>query len=808
MLPSDILSELKTTLFAGNYNLLLGTGISLDSFNRRGVGVQSATKLTEKLCQIKKVGSHTPLSRVSLLLNAAEVKEHLTDEYLGCKPGETVTALTRFLWKTTFTFNIDDALEAAYSNNPHRAQNAEPINFDAQYRRSENQSSLHIVHMHGFVREQEKGYIFSVAEYARVTRNQNPWMHILSELLASEPFIIAGTSLNESDLEYYLSGRSLTSPRKNRGPSILVEPFPDAVTDNICERHNLHLVKATMSEFLQWLHIQVGKPPTVSELTLPSESNLFFPKPSNFEQVAFFSSFELVRPQNPSNSEEITSPFYYGRAASWKDLCNAADVPTQDELQIGAKSRNFIEAPSAANSILVLVDEAGTGKSTCIRRVAYNLALEGKVVFNLKNNSNIQPDTVIACLKLLNRPFALVIDSAADQAAALSLVLSSTEIPQPFIVIAADRSYRKDHLDRLLGNFSIEYFTVSQWKVDSLSQLIERYRKAGLIGSSSAIHDPSSFAANLRKDVVAIASCRILNDFRPLEDIVKSIWNHASVSARRSYAIAALAYHCYAEGLFYPILEAAQDNDALDEQFTFTSPLPLGYSYDNDDYVLPLNSVIADRILAVISRDKKNIMLEVFVSLAKALAPYVNRQATIDRTPEAKLAGRLFSAEKVVRPMLGEFADNFYEAAQDSWEWNPRYWEQRALLMQTINLDVAIQFARHAVAIEPHPFPWTTLASLLIKKLEAQPARRDAVYDEAFDLLKLTLKREENHGWRPTPHPYVVLFNGTNILLTLGGNLSQMRRDFIGKQIDKALTFFPRETQLAATCDNLLLKIK
>ncbi|WP_219136735.1 SIR2 family protein [Janthinobacterium sp. UMAB-60] len=808
MLPAEILSELKTTLFAGNYNLLLGTGVSFDSLNRRGTAVQSTQKLTEKLCSLKKVSSQTPLSRISLLLNPAEIKEYLTDEYLGCKPGETVTALTRFLWKTTFTFNIDDALETAYSNNPDRAQSAEPINFDDQYRRAETQSSLHIVHLHGFVREPEKGYVFSVAEYARVTRNQNPWMHILSELIASEPFIIAGTSLNESDLEYYLSGRSTTSPRKNRGPSILVEPFPDAVTDSICERHNLHLVKSTMAQFLQWLNKEVGKPPTISELTLPSDANLFFPKPSNLEQLAFFSSFELVRPLNPSNKDEVMSPFYYGRAASWMDLCNSADVPTQDELRIGAKARNFLESPVGPNKILSLLDEPGSGKSTCIRRIAYNLSLEGRIVFNLKSNSNIQFDSVISCLKFINKPFCLIIDSVADQAAALKPLLDSNDIIKPFVIISADRSYRKDHLDRLLGDLNIEYFSVSNWQPDALSQLIERYRKAGLIGSSLAIHDPTAFTRTLKNDVVAIASCRILNDFRPLEDIVKSIWNHATVATRRTYAIAALANHCYSEGLFYPILEAAQNNEQLEEQFTNTSPLPLAYSYDDDDYVIPLNPVIADRILAVIGREKQTIMLEIFGSLAKALAPYVNRQATIDRTPEAKLAGRLFSAEKVVRPLLGTLADDFYEAAKDSWEWNPRYWEQRALLMQTINLDVAIQFARHAVAIEAHPFPWTTLASLLIKKMEFKSTHRDMLYDEAFELLKMTLKREENHGWRATPHPYVVLFNGTNILITSGGSLSQMRKDFIKKQIEKTIIFFPREKQLIENCDNLLIKIK
>ena len=44
------------------------------------------------------------------------------------------------------------------------------------------------------------GYVFSYTEYAGLMTTNNPWMHLLAEILSTESFIIAGTSFNEGDL--------------------------------------------------------------------------------------------------------------------------------------------------------------------------------------------------------------------------------------------------------------------------------------------------------------------------------------------------------------------------------------------------------------------------------------------------------------------------------------------------------------------------------------------------------------------------------------------------------------------------------
>lgn len=484
------------------------------------------------------------------------------------------------------------------------------------------------------------------------------------------------------------------------------------------------------------------------------------------------------------------------------------DVPTNDEMAIGARVKNWTSGNDAKVKLFSVSSEPGSGKTTIIRRIGYDLAGGGVVVLNLNSNSVIDPENAARVLSAISRPIVLLIDGLADHSPSMRSLISDVKLKKPLAILSADRDYRKDHIDRVLGDLDIEYFGVSDWPIESYEGLIEKLRRAGLLGASDAVRSPKKFASVLLRDPVAIASCRALNNFKPLETIVRSIWSDASESDRRSYAVAALAEHCYPGGVSYPILEKAYRNAGLNNQLELDCPLPLTYA-DDGDYVLPLNPVIADRLLHMLAREKQALLLEIFSMLAVALSPYVNRRATISRTPEAKLAARLFSAEQVARPLLGPFAGTFFSQAREAWQWNSRYWEQRALLTQAENIDLAIQYARHAVAIEEHPFPWTTLASLLSKKLELTNVGADAIYGEIYEILNQVVRHETTtKAWRPTPHPYATLFHATNIFIFKGGKIPPRKRDWIIQQIEFCSKVFSRDKMLNESAERILASIK
>jgi hypothetical protein len=802
MISEEYIEPFRQGLFSGQYNLLLGSGVSLDSTDRYGSALKSVSTLTKELCLLKGLDSSTKLQRISLLLEPHEIDKYLTKPYSNSRPGETVKRLTSFVWRSIYTFNIDDALEAAYESSDRSKQKVESLNYDALFKTQPSKEHLSLVHLHGFVREPEKGYVFSTSQYAQVTRGMCAWMHVLSELIASEPFIISGTSLDESDLEFYLSGRTSNSARANRGPSFLVEPYPNKITDIICRQHGLILVKSTLAEFLKWISERLGHAPSVAQLTIPSLDGIFRAKPIVEEQLKFFSCFDLVTPVMP-NPEGDVPAFYFGKLPRWSDLETSIDIPSDDERSLFAKARNWLSGDDNTTKILNVNAETGSGKSTIIRRVGYDLTKEGFVVFCLNFNEAIDSDNASYILSLIHRPTAIIIDGLADHAPSLRSVIANVRLQIPLVIISADRDYRYGHIDRVLGDLNMENIGISMWKVDAYEKLINILHRVGLLSNQDAVHTPRVFAAGLIKDPVAIAMCRAINNFRPLEAIINSLWRDSNTAARHSYAVVALVAYCYPGGVFYPILEKAYHNSNIKEQLDFYCPLPL--SYMDEDYIIPLHPIVAERLLHMLSRDKQVFLLEVFSTLANALAPYVNRGTIIARTPESKLAARLFSADKVVRPLLGEYASDFFLHAREAWQWNSRYWEQRALLTQSSDLDLAIQYARHAVAIEAHPFPWTTLASLLTKKLEIVVNGYDAIYSEVIDILLKVIKFEsESRSWKPTPHPYSIVFHATESFLNKGGRIMSSRREWIEKNIEYCSKVFSRDETLNNCGDRIL----
>ncbi|MGO9116853.1 MAG: SIR2 family protein [Desulfomonilaceae bacterium] len=798
MIPEALFPSFRQTLLRGGYNLLLGSGICLDSFNGKGLNLRSADQLRRDLCTLTGARESTSLSRVYPLLNDAQRQSELVEGFSQCTPGPSIKDLSRFLWRRVFTFNIDDVLENLYSSEETAKQSLIPLNFDSPFEPTPERNELYAIHLHGWVRHPESGFVFSATEYVRVMQNLNPWMHLLGEILATEPFIIAGTSLTEVDLEYYLSRRSPATPRRDRGPSLLIEPDPDVVTKSDCERHQLLLIQATFGQFLDWLIQTFPSPPSVADLLVPDISTLFSEGLTNLQLVRFFSDFELVT----AGDEDLSprpSPFLYGREPDWNDLHQHVDIERRDNtslLTLVEKQFAVQEEPPA--NLIVALDDAGTGKTTTIKRVAHSVASAGKPVLTVRTLSRIDTTNAAKCLAHAKNPLLLVVDGLADHAEQLAGLLTFTQASTPIVVLACERMYRKEYLDIVFGAGQYQYFEMSPLIRPELIQLVERYRQYGLIGDPRALRNPNDFAMKLRSDPVAVAVCRILNDFRPLEAIVDSLWQAAAPEDRFAYLSVALAQHCYPSGVRYSILQTIQGpHTPIAPLFERSAPLRIAQRPGEDDFVVAINGVVAERVLQRVSRREPLVLQKAFSGLAFALAPHVNRTAIKLRSPEARLARRLFDADKIVRPMLGTAAEPFYLEIQEKWEWNSRYWEQRALLIADADLETALRYARHAVSIEEHPFPLTTLGKLLLREMEITAQDRDRLFDQAYERLVKAIELETWHS-RITVHPFVTLFNGAALYMELGGTLKSHQRTKLTNYSAEAGYRFRRDPNVAA----------
>ncbi len=791
MIPVSLKGAFRDTLISGGYNLLLGAGISLDSKNPSGDYLRSGEKLRKDLCQLVGVNENTPIQRAYTALSQNQIKLELVQKFTCQEPGNSAMLLPEFVWRRIFTFNIDDVIEQAYSRKQGRKQDTIPVNFNAPFEATPTKDHVQVIHLHGWVRDAGVGFVFSYAEYARIMSGLNPWMHTLAEILASESFIISGTSLNEGDLEYYLSYRNKNTPRKGRGPSILVEPYPDAITEKDCKRHDLLLVKETYTDFISWVKKEFPTVPTVAELIVPDTRTLFSAHVKPHSQLRFFSDFQVVSAtQKPT--PKTPGPFLYGRPPDWEDINQHLDIErASNQMVLDLVRKLLSDGYGGEPRIVLAVDEAGTGKSTLLKRIGHELTGSGIPVFYLKALEKIDRVISIEMFKELQGEAIVLVDGLADHAEQILDVASDSVVASKVVFLCSERIYRKDYLDIIFSGVIIHEAPQKRLTQDECKQLIGRYREFGLIGDPGALRKPDAFALSIMNEPISVAICRILNDFHPIDSIVDSLWEASSDVNRMIFLSVALCQHCYKEGVKFGLLQSSVGKAHSVSNFINQKiPLPISYNENDPDYIISYNSAISERTLKRAALKESQLLKTVFSEIARVLAPHVNRGAILRRTAEARLAGRLFDADKVVIPLLSGAAESFFVSIKSNWEWDSRYWEQRALLASKTDLSSGIQYARHAVAINLHPFPLTTLGKLLFLEMESTPFNLEASYTEGLKILIQAVDLE-NRRSRITIYPFITILSGTAKFIELGGGLNPGQDAQIKSVIVRAQSEFP-----------------
>jgi hypothetical protein len=367
------------------------------------------------------------------------------------------------------------------------------------------------VHLHGWVGNPDRPFVFATSEYVRQIRSINPWMVVLTQFLPVDPFIIIGASLDEVDLEYYLAHRSTVSSRPDKGPAILVEPFPDSVTERDCEKYGLKLFRGTAEEFWDYLEEQIPSRPTPAELVPVSIQNLFPAGTSKQIVVPFSADFEPV-PSNPIKNENA-SRFLFGHIPSWEDLTGNLDIPREYSPQLIAEVE---DAFKKAERIVVLSDDIGTGKSTVLRRIALEFSRRSTTVLICSALSRLDPMRTAEALDLVDGRVLVIVDNFADQATSIAETMNRAE-KRDIVVLAAERKYRSPYLRRVLAKAPSLTASGLELRFIEAERLLALYLRFGMVGRQEATKNPNAFAKQIFHDPIAVAACRILNDFRPLD---------------------------------------------------------------------------------------------------------------------------------------------------------------------------------------------------------------------------------------------------------------------------------------------------
>ena len=456
-----------------------------------------------------------------------------------------------------------------------------------------------------------------------------------------------------------------------------------------------------------------------------------------------------------------------------------ADVSRDTSVDLRVEILSAVSDP--AQRIVLIADEPGSGKTALLTRLAFDIRQTRPHVFWFSRGSGLSADLCSAILEDIQGDCFVFVDNWADHWSFFANVLRELQKTN-IVFVGGERTYRMPYIDSIMTDE--DYSLVRGQLGLTQGKGLDLIRKNELAGFSTlgpiTVGRSQSIAAELEGQPIAVGSCRIQGNFKPFDAIVADVIKEAPAKEHLPYAVAAISRFCYSGGVRRSILAATAPTVSTGDMFKTEAPLPLKFVDRQRQFVVPRNAAVADRVIAVLQRQKGSVIFDAFVNLAIAIAPRVDPRQIRNRSPEARLAARLLDFDQIVKRFINDDAERFYAALKERWGWNSRFWEQLSLLKLDRYLvdrsdgkliEESIQHARYAYAIEKHPLALTTLAKVLFISMETSGSRFHEMFEEGWKLINDSIDIEVKwENVRATA--FVVCFNGVIEYIRLGGLLT------------------------------------
>jgi hypothetical protein len=669
---------------------------------------------------------------------------------------------------------VDDVILKAYQQQPRRVQEPVPIHFDQEFRELDPATdTAPVVFLHGSDLFSDLPIVFGPPSYAAATTRHHTWWHVFADAFLSQPVIVIGASLREPDFEAYLALKK-RPPQPLLPPSFYVARTIDDAVKAICNRLGLVPVQSTAAAFLNELATQVGdrQPPSIllaRKVQLPSLLRAVREVPT---LATLAGQFVFVN-RRDGWPELGLSPetFYEGRDPQWEDIRRDLDVQLQVEGRLVDRiERHLGEGRPGSLGLSCLEGTVGSGKTTILMRVAAELGARGIDTLYFRGRERLRDDALTQLTNGLaaGERLLIVLDDIADHVNAVRRFISAYSESRGIChVLGAVRAGDRDRFDRNVRDLLEPHFEgVSEMSPLETLELARKLRGAAKLGRLAGETDATlaqRFAGTTGTEwggqlLVVLLQVVPGGTFR--EDLKKEWATLPGGVSRKFYGVVCLASACgvgVRSAVVFRTLGGADASEVMRE--VFTGSMRGLTRWEDREYVRTRHRVVAEQTVQHCIEGAE--IFEYALSLATALAPYVSRHTIMNRAPEARLARRLMDADGLVVPRLEARAEEWFGEIERHWNWNSRYWEQRALLtMRLGRYGRARDYAEQAIGIERHPLPMTTFALVNLVSIEKDKdlsrSSREELFQSAVDVLDQAIKRSLVMA-RMEVHPYHIL---------------------------------------------------
>ncbi|MBI2186825.1 MAG: SIR2 family protein [Acidobacteria bacterium] len=732
----------------GQVALFTGAGFSFGVTNSRGAEPPDAITLAQQLaaeCNWPYNGEPLPAvyAQAEDHLGTKNLRSFLESLYLNLKPAAWHLDIARLYWSRIYSTNIDDLVEQAYARGG--VQKLRSIVCPAPFLEADEfYAEVQCIHLHGAVADHSKPLTFTAEHYAEQTAVGNVWYQQLVEDLQSKSVIFVGTRLNEPPYYHYLRLRSErpAGARELRAKCFIVGPQSSPIMRREFERQGYAVIDATAEEFFAALV------PRVSELVHTNRDIVRAKYPHMFArlsndildaQAELLRQFDFVSVIETGTDPAPRTMFLLGAEPTWADIAYNIDAQrgiTEHLNQVLADLPKGVHA-------CVLMGPAGSGKSTCLRRVAYELARNGHTVYFAKGLRRLELKPLLALSENLgDRQVFVFVDDAVQHLTKLNEAIS--ELPNPNITfVIADQSHL---LKPRLGEIKIKPALIEAMPAlndadcEAILDKLDHFGLLGVLTGRPRAEQLNAFLIRSRKQL--LVAMKEATSGRGFDIIIAQEYGSlASPAARLAYVVACLVHH-HGPPIRRRHLLACLDGTDYERASVLKSQLidVVIPKYDNDDeYLIPRHRVIARQV--VTESAARAVVQDAIVRLIRAIAAEITPQNITRRTIEYQAFRGILQFDQM-RLLFGDaydLIDSVYNEVKPYCDKNFLYWLQRGRLeVHFDHFETAQNYLDASLAIRESYQAWHYVGVLKLKRAAAEPEEGIAqqLAEEGEDILR------------------------------------------------------------------------
>ena len=752
MIDTELLGQMAQGLSQGEYFLLLGAGSSVDAIGGNGNPLPTGQGLVDAL--ITRFGIDTGGDTLSLaqvyryvqIEHRADTDEFLRKWFTNCIPSWQ-PILAEFNWKRVWTLNIDDIIENSYRQS---GRPFESLAWNERFSTGDTKSGHQIIHLHGMAQHIDDGkadhgaMVFSLAEYAHELANPRTWHKVFHDEFASEPFLVIGAQLTEEvDLAAILDRGS--SARASTGfPSVVVLPSVSPVRRAQLENAGFVIVESDGESFSRQLLAQYRR--AISGPGAATGGNS--PGIMKFRQ-----QFIDLRNYAPHglNAED----FYSGYQPTWKSIRSEDDAMLEKTKQASKAIVDLATSEHIYQKIVLITGNPGSGKSTALLRTASELIRGGTLPMLFRADEYMDVEATVEWLKAFPRT-VLLLDDFADHSITLqNLAENCRDEGVRMLLVVADRSARhpmiRDLIEERYLNFS-EALWYGKLSDDDIESVIKKLHERGRLGRITrwGFEEQRRYFAEVSERSLFEAMADLESGLGFRRRISRLYQDLPTDNLKSLYAAACM---CYDQSIPLPAgIGASFAGVAPKDLVDLMNSECRGILVLTRNGIRPPHRVTASLALRTLPSKVRE---EVSLNLAKVLSPHIDRRSMRSGTREYRIVRHLMHHETVRRNCVDvDAARNWYETVRKYYDWNGRYWDQRALFESAQGEhETARSYAERSILVHRHSFGYNTLGTVQLRM-----AIRHGSVDVLSDGIENLAMTKGFGDWGEREHPFTTFF--------------------------------------------------